>query len=468
MSFNFLNDVNKTVDQAMSILKLAPGVAQAIKECNEVLQVTFPVRIDKEIHVFTGWRAVHSSHRLPAKGGLRFASYVDQNEVEALAALMTYKCAVVDVPFGGSKGGLRIEPGKYERDDIERITRRFARELIRKDFLNPATNVPAPDMGTGQREMAWIADTYKHLVPNDINYMACVTGKPVQYSGVQGRVEATGRGVVYALREYFRHTVRDRPGNIKGKLAGKTVTIQGLGNVGYHAALLLEEEDDAKIVCVVEHDGMLYKKNGISIRKLHQHRIKHKTMRGFPGSTFDKNGAKGLEVPCDILIPAALEGQITEKNADRIQAKLIIEAANGPLSFKASRMLEDKGIAIIPDIYANAGGVIVSYFEWVRNISHMRFGRMERRHAEQRDEQMLHLMHNLAGRNLSEKTMKSMARGAGELDLVRSGLDDSMRIGFQNMLEVYNKNDDIPDLRMAAFSIAIDKVSRSYLDIGVY
>src|SRR3990172_5425995 len=204
-SLSFSQCVNLMADRAFQVLNMDPGVATAIKSCDSIIQVNFPVNIRGRIEVFTGWRATHSTHRLPAKGGIRYATMVDQDEVEALAALMTYKCAIVDVPFGGSKGGLAIDPSRYSREEMQLITRRFARELIEKGFLSPATNVPAPDMGTGEREMAWIADTYKQLHPEDINYSACVTGNPLVRGGVRGRMEATGRGVVYVIREFFRH-----------------------------------------------------------------------------------------------------------------------------------------------------------------------------------------------------------------------------------------------------------------------
>ncbi|MCK5263943.1 MAG: Glu/Leu/Phe/Val dehydrogenase, partial [Gammaproteobacteria bacterium] len=348
--------------------------ATAIKACNSVLQVQFPVKIRGKIEVFTGWRATHSSHRLPSKGGIRFATYACQDEVEALAALMTYKCAIVDVPFGGSKGALLIDPSLYDRDEMEMITRRFAHELIRKGFLSPSTNVPAPDVGTGQREMAWIADTYKHLHPEDINYVACVTGKPLHHGGIQGRVEATGRGVQYAVREFFRQAEDVKTANMQGSLQGKTCIIQGLGNVGYHAAKFLSEEDAVIVTAVIERDGALINDEGINIEDLHQHISEHGSINNFPGAKLEENGSAVLEKECDILIPAALESQITLENADRIQAKLIVEAANGPITYGADEILNKKGIIIIPDAYANAGGVTVSYFEWIRNISHIRMG----------------------------------------------------------------------------------------------
>jgi len=419
---SFRESVNLMVDRAIAVIGLEPGVAQAIKSCNAVLQVKFPVKIRGKLEVFTGWRATHSTHRLPSKGGLRYAPYANQNEVEALAALMTYKCAIVDVPFGGSKGALLIDPNAYDRDELELITRRFALELIRKGFLSPATNVPAPDIGTGQREMAWIADTYKHLNPDDINYIACVTGKPVHHGGIDGRVEATERGVQYAIEEFFRHSDDVKKANMKGSLDGKTCVIQGLGNVGYHAAKFLSEE----------------------------------------------NGAKVLEKKCDILIPAALESQITLANADRLKAKLIVEAANGPITFGADNILNAKGIIIIPDAYANAGGVTVSYFEWIRNISHIRFGRMERRHDEVKGKQRAKIFEEVLVNPLSERLQKKISTGASELDLVRSGLDNTMRLAYQEIRNTMETEDKIEDLRTATYVTSVRKIARSYVDVGVF
>ena len=464
----FRESVDLMVDRAISVMGLDEGTATAIKSCNSVLQVKFPVKIRGKIETFTGWRATHSTHRLPSKGGIRYAPYADQDEVEALASLMTYKCALVDVPFGGSKGALLIDPSQYERDELEMITRRFAHELIRKGFLSPSTNVPAPDVGTGQREMAWIADTYKHLHPEDINYIACVTGKPLHHGGIQGRVEATGRGVQYALREFFRHPEDVKAADMLGTLNGKTCVIQGLGNVGYHAAKFLSEEDGVLITAVIERDGALINDQGINIEDLYNHIIDHGSITNFPGATLEVNGAAVLEKECDILMPAALERQITLENADRIQAKLIIEAANGPLTYGADELLNKKGTIIIPDAYANAGGVTVSYFEWIRNISHIRLGRIQKRHDETQGLQMAAMLEELTGAKVSETFRKAVGHGADELDLVRSGLDDTMRTAYQQIRETLMSNDNVHDFRTASYVTSITKIARSYLDIGIY
>lgn len=464
----FRESVNLMVDRAISAVGLDEGTANAIKACNEVLQVQFPVKIRGKIEVFTGWRATHSTHRLPAKGGIRYASYADQDEVEALAALMTYKCAIVDVPFGGSKGALCIDPALYERDELELITRRFALELVRKGFLNPSTNVPAPDIGTGQREMAWMADTYKQLHPEDINYTACVTGKPVHHGGIRGRVEATGRGVQYALREFFRHSKDVKRAGLDSGLEGQRVVIQGLGNVGYHAAKFLSEEDGVLITAIIERDGALINDAGLNVEEVYQHIIQHHGIRNFPGGTYEENGAAVLEKECDILIPAAMEGQITLDNAERIQTRLIVEAANGPVTYGADEVLNKRGVVIIPDAFANAGGVIVSYFEWIRNISHIRFGRMQRRHDEVRGHQMAAFLEEMTGASITDEMRTRIAHGADEVDLVRSGLDDSMRMGYQEISEALRESESIHDLRTAAYAVSIRKIARSYLDVGLF
>ena len=465
---SFTGSVNRMVDRAFDIIGLDPGITKAIKVCDSMVRVNFPVVIRDKIEMFTGWRAVHSSHRLPSKGGIRYAQIVNQDEVEALAALMTYKCAIVDVPFGGSKGGLLIDPAKYTREELQLITRRFARELIRKGVLSPATNVPAPDMGTGEREMAWIADTYKHLHPEDINFTACVTGKPVAHGGIRGRVEATGRGVVYCMREFFRHPTDIKEAGLDGGLGGKRIVLQGLGNVGYHAGLLLDEEDEAKIVAVIEKDGALINENGLPIRKLRQYINEHKTIKGFPDATLVEDGKRVLEMDCDILIPAAMEAQITKDNADNIKTKLIVEAANGPVTFDADEILQKKGITILPDAYVNAGGVTVSYFEWIRNLSHIRFGRMERRFDELRGQHMITAIESLTQQTAPEWIRDEIVHGADELDLVRSGLDDTMRIAYREINDTRKQNEKINDYRTAAYVVAVNKISRSYLDIGVY
>jgi len=421
---------------------------------------------------FTGYRSVHSKHMGPVEGGIRFAPSVNQDEVEALAALMTYKCALVEAPFGGSKGGLCIDPRDFDEHELEQITRRFAYELAKRDLIHPAQNVPAPDMGTGEREMAWIADQYARMNTTDINARACVTGKPINNGGIAGRIEATGRGVQYALQEFFRHPDDIAKAGLSGKLDGKRVIVQGLGNVGYHAAKFLSDEDGAKVIGIIERDGGLYNDAGMDVDAVRDWIAEHGGVKGFPDARYDEHGASLLEEDCDILVPAALEGVINLTNAHKIQAPLIIEAANGPITSGADDILRAKGTVIIPDMYANAGGVTVSYFEWVKNLSHIRFGRMQRRQEEARHQLLIDELSRLSDImgndwSLSDTFKRKYLRGADELELVRSGLDDTMRIAYQSMREVWHDREDVTDLRTAAYLVSIGKVAASYRAKGL-
>ena len=469
---SFRESVDLMFNRAVKLMDLPPGLEQKIRVCNATYTVRFGVRLRGEIQTFTGYRAVHSDHMEPVKGGIRYSEAVNQDEVEALAALMTYKCALVDAPYGGSKGGLCINPRDYEERELELITRRFAYELIKRDLINPSQNVPAPDMGTGEREMAWIADQYARMNTTDINARACVTGKPLIAGGIAGRVEATGRGVQYALQEFFREAKDVSKAQLSGTLEGKRIVVQGLGNVGYHAAKFLQTEDGARIIGIIERDGALVSKNGLDVEAVHTWISKNGGVSGFPDANFVANGAIVLEQDCDILIPAALEGVINLENAEKIKAPLIIEAANGPVTAGADDILRKNGCVIIPDMYANAGGVTVSYFEWVKNLSHIRFGRMQRRQEEARHEMVIREFENLSeamGDNwsLSPNFKKQYLRGAGELELVRSGLDDTMRSSFQSMREIWHERNDVTDLRTAAYLVSIGKVAASYQTKGL-
>ena len=469
---SFRESVDMMFNRAVALMDLPPGLEEKIRVCNATYTVRFGVRLRGKIQTFTGYRSVHSEHMEPVKGGIRFSMGVNQDEVEALAALMTYKCSLVEAPFGGSKGGLCIDPRQYDEHELELITRRFAYELIKRDLINPSQNVPAPDMGTGEREMAWIADQYARMNTTDINAKACVTGKPLNAGGIAGRVEATGRGVQYALREFFRDELGMQKAGLTGGLEGKRVVVQGLGNVGYHATKFLGEEDGCKIIGIIERDGALVDADGLNVEAVQQWISKHGGVAGYPDASFIEDGAKVLEEECDILIPAALEGVINITNADRIKAPLIIEAANGPVTAGGDEILRDKGTVIIPDMYANAGGVTVSYFEWVKNLSHIRFGRMQRRQEESRHQLVVDELERLSsdsgiGWELSPNFKDRYLRGADELELVRSGLDDTMRIAYQSMREVWHGRDDVKDLRTAAYLVSIEKVAASYRAKGL-
>ena len=462
----FLSSVNHMIDRAFGAMDLPKGLAEQIKCTNSLYRVNFPVELRGDIHVFTGWRAVHSEHRLPSKGGIRFSTLVNRDEIEALAALMSYKCAIVDVPFGGSKGGLIIDPSQWQEPELKLITKRFAYELAKKGYISPSENVPAPDIGTGEREMAWIADTYRMLYPQDLNAIACVTGKPVSQGGIAGRTEATGRGVHYALQEFFRHPDDVKAAGLAGTLAGKRVVIQGLGNVGYHAAKFLQE-DGAIIIAIAERDGALYSENGLDVEGVHEFLVRSGGVANYGEAEFMENSAKALELPCDILIPAALEGQLTAENSERVQASLIVEAANGPTTYEADQILHKRGKTILPDVFVNAGGVTVSYFEWVKNVSHIRFGRLDRRLEEARGRQIIAIVEEATGRKVPEHLATPLQSGAGELDLVRSGLDDTMRVAWNEIREVRYSRQNVPDYRTAAFVLALDKIARAYLEFGI-
>ena len=469
---SFLESVEQMYTQAADLVSIPPGLKEKIRVCNSTYVVRFGVRMRGGIHTFIGYRSVHSEHMEPVKGGIRYDLNVSQDEVEALAALMTFKCALVEVPFGGSKGGLCLNPRNYTVEELELITRRFAYELIKRDLINPSQNVPAPDMGTGEREMAWMADQYLRMKTTDINARASVTGKPLNAGGIAGRVEATGRGVQYALEEFFRHPEDAAKAGLEGTLDGKRVVVQGFGNVGYHAALFVSEDCGARVVAVIDIDGAVIDEGGLDIPALKEYVTENGSAKGFPGSKFVENGPSVLEMDCDILIPAAIEGVITSANADRIKAAVIIEAANGPVTAEADRILRQRGRVIIPDMYANAGGVTVSYFEWVKNLSHIRFGRMQRRQEEARNVLLLDEMNRLFKSSgvpvkFSDSFVDRFCQGAGELELVRSGLDDTMRLAYQSMQEVWNSRDDVTDLRTAAYIVAIERITRSYQTLGL-
>ena len=462
----FLENVEMMVKDTIDRIKIDPDISKILKTCRSVIQLKFPVKINGEIKIFHGWRAVHSNHRLPVKGGIRYSTDVNQEEIEALASLMTFKCAVVDVPFGGAKGGLLIDPKKYDEESLERITKKFARELIRRGFLSPARDVPAPDVGTSQREMGWILDAYKSLRPDDINHVACVTGKSVDHGGIKGRLEATGRGVCEALKEFFRHPAEVKKANISNSnLDDQKIIIQGFGNVGLNSAKSLFATG-AKIVGIAEKDGAIFNRKGINIIELEKYKQDKKTIVGFPNTETIDTSSDLLTYDCDILIPAALENAVTLENVDNIKAKIICEAANGPVSYRADKKLKDRGAVIIPDIYANAGGVTVSYFEWIRNISHIRMGRLQKRYEEDRGEVILRALEQLSPNKLSKDLTNQLVHGANEEDIIASGLEDTMRVSFQEILEMKSAY-NLDDYRMAAYAIALKKIEKSYLELGI-
>jgi glutamate dehydrogenase (NAD(P)+) len=468
MSTGFLDDVNAMFDRAAGGLDLPDGVAEKIRVCNATYVTRFGVHLRGRTFTFSGWRATHSTHNAPAKGGIRYATAVDQDEVEALAALMSYKCALLNLPFGGSKGALQINPADWSQDELEKITRRFAQELIRHGFLNSATNVPAPDMGTTEQTMMWITDEYRRHKPEDINGKACVTGKPLGGGGIEGRTEATGRGVQYALQALFG-SVADlaQTGFAPGSLRNRSVVVQGLGNVGYHAAKFLSQEDGCRIIAVIERDGVVRNPAGINIEALKSHLAATGGLKGFAGGVFDPDGAMALTDTCDILIPAAHESVITEANASLVRAAIIVEAANGPLTYAADRMLQERGIVILPDLFANAGGVVVSYFEWVKNLAHIPFGLMEHRYDEHASARTAGLIEKITGKTVSAEERAVFVRGRREIDLVRSGLEEMMQLAFSAISQTVQQSGGRMTLRDAAYSLAIERIANAYRAIGL-
>ena len=464
---SFRDDVYRMYDEAAAYLALPPGLSERVRSCSVLLHMRIPVRVAGDVRVFDAYRAQHSFHRRPVKGGIRFDLGVTADEVVALATLMTFKCALVNVPFGGAKGGVRIDPRAETADTLEHVTRRYTAELYWRNCIGPGVDVPAPDMGTGPREMAWIADTFVTLTPTSIDPLACVTGKPVSQGGIRGRNEATGRGVQYGIRELFRSAADVTACGLDGALEGKRVIVQGLGNVGYHAAKFLQVEDGCRIVGIIERDGALHSEAGLDVEAVAAHMRQTGSIRGFAGARLVEPGADVLTYPCDILIPAATEGQITTQNAPAIQARLVVEAANGPCTADAASILTARGITVLPDLYINAGGVTVSYFEWSKNLAHMRYGRLSRRIEQERFGGLMRAVETLSGKEFPPADWATVAQGSGEIDHVRSGLDDTMREAMAEIREARARH-GAPDLRTAAFIVAIHKVVTSNLELGTW
>jgi glutamate dehydrogenase (NAD(P)+) len=463
----FLSDVMHYYDKAASHSSLDPGILAQIRCCNSVYKVLFPVEIDGKIEVIEGIRAQHSHHKMPTKGGIRYSQQVSEDEVKALATLMTFKCAVVNVPYGGAKGGVKVNPRAHDEKTIERITRRFATELIKKNLIGPAVDVPAPDYGTSEREMAWIADTYLTFKYGDTDGLGCVTGKPVQLGGIRGRTEATGLGVFYGIREALLiKEDTDRLG-LRPGITGKTIIVQGLGNVGFHSAKFCQA-DGALIIGIAEREGGIYNAEGLDVEAVFKYRQETGSILNFPGAKNIEDSKELLETECDILIPAALENQIHAGNAAGVKAKIIAEGANGPVTREAEDILLEKGVFIIPDIYLNAGGVTVSYFEWIKNLSNVRFGRLGKRAEERSFHRLVDAIESNTGKSLTDKERDLITQGSDEIDIVRSGLEETMIVAYREIREVMRANPKINDLRTAAFLSAIEKIGKSYKVMGIF
>jgi glutamate dehydrogenase (NAD(P)+) len=465
---NFEDNVNAYFDHAAVFCNHSKGLLDQIRVCNSVYSFAFPVRFgDGSIEVVRAWRAEHSHHKLPTKGGIRYSPQVDESEVKALAALMTYKCALVDVPFGGAKGAVQIDPSRYSVEQLERITRRYTHELVRKQFIGPGIDVPAPDYGTGEREMSWIADTFGQLNTGQLEALACVTGKPVSEGGIHGRREATGRGLMFALCEACRNADDMNALGLSIGLEGKTVVVQGLGNVGFHAAKFCREQG-AVIVAFAEREGAIFNPKGLNEEEVLEHRKRTGSILKFAGAKDIARSADALELECDVLLPAALENVLTAENAPRVKAKIVLEGANGPTSPAADDVFRKKGMLVIPDVYANAGGVTVSYFEWLKNLSHVRLGRLDRRRQAATELRMLGAIELATGKKFTDSERQSMVRVTDELAIVNSGLEDTMIGAYQDIRDVLRRQPEVGDLRTAAFVTAINKVAIVYEELGIF
>lgn len=409
-----------------------------------------------------GYRAQHSTHRIPCKGGIRFADNVNLDEVMALASLMTFKCAVADVPFGGAKGGINLDPKKVSVRDLEKITRAYTVALCQKNFIGPGTDVPAPDMGTGPREMSWIKDTYQQFNPRDVDSIGCVTGKPIWSGGIRGREEATGLGVFYGIREFLKYDEVLTKTGLTAGVAGKKIVVQGFGNVGSWASRFLHE-NGAKIVAIGERDGYITNEKGLNIPELMKHFKENGTIKGYSGGQFNPSPLEVVELPCDILVPAAQEQTVNRSNADRIKAKIIAEGANGPTTPAAEEILLAKGDRIfIPDLLLNVGGVTVSYFEWLKNLAHVRFGRLNKKWEEKSKLAILDLLQRYT--QITDKEKEELVYGASEKDLVYSGLDDTMTNACAETRQTAATK--FTDYRTAAFYNAITKVAQAAEESG--
>lgn len=463
---SFIEQVNMYFEEAVKHLtKVNPAAAPAdlleyVKAPKTVIKFNMPLKRDNgKIEVIEAYRAQHSYHRVPCKGGIRYAADVDQQEVEALAALMTFKNACNDVPFGGAKGGIKINPKNYSVHELERITRRYALELSKKGFLGASIDVPAPDMGSGGREMSWIKDTYSYVYgQNDVNAAACITGKPLNQGGIDGRPEATGLGTFYGVRELMSHKeFCDQYGTTMG-LKDKTVIIQGFGNVGSWAHKFFQEEG-AIVTGIIEYNSAVYDESGLDQKDLLEYWQAKKTFAGYrKGTVYTSNPMDVMYKKCDILIPAAIEKSINKDNMTKINTTVIAEAANGPMTFAAQKYFDTKNVAVVPDLLINAGGVIVSYFEWLKGLEHVRLGRLTKGWERKSRKELGRII------GVPEEKLNKL-EGPTEKNIVYTALEEIMCTSCQNVLK-YSLEHKV-NLRVAAYAQTIAKIVQTYKEAGV-
>nr|AGC84406.1 glutamate dehydrogenase [Locusta migratoria] len=447
------------------------GILQTIRATERFLRIFFPIRRDDGTYeMIEAYCVHHSQHRLPVKGGLRYSLAISPDEVEALAMIMTFKCATVQVPFGGAKGGIRINPKCYSKLEIEKITRRYALELMKRKCLGPALYVPAPDINTGPREMSWIADTYiKSLGFDDIAALSCATGKPIDQGGINGRDGATGRGIFHALDFVIKQDEWMRFINLEPDWACKRFIIQGFGNVGKSCATSVVAAG-AKVIGIQECDHALWNEKGIDIEDLLEYMDEHDTIKGYPNAQAAENVTFK---ECDILVLAAVEKIITCKNANEIRAKIVCEGANGPITPAADKILQDRKILVLPDIFCSAGGVTVSYFEFLKNINHVSFGRL---HFKYETDSYIQLMQSVelslrrckieCEINPTEQFRKRLCEPS-EKDIVDAGLKYTIERAGIETLRTASELQLCLDVRTAAYCNAIEKIFRTYDNAGL-
>ncbi|CAH0716631.1 unnamed protein product, partial [Brenthis ino] len=452
------------------------GILKVMGSCNSSLQFEFPLqRKNGDYEIIHGYRSQHSVHRLPCKGGIRFSDQVNLEEVKALAALMTYKCACCNIPFGGAKGGKKgvaINPRKFTVAELQRITRRYTLELAKKNYIGAGIDVPAPDINTSGREMSWIVDTYiKTLGYHDINAAACVTGKPINGGGIHGRIEATGRGVFLTIStfihdEYWMKLIDLQPG-----FKDKTAIIQGFGNVGSYTAIYLEEHG-VKVIGVLESDCNLKNPDGINTKDLLQYKTKNKgSAKGFSGAS--ETGPEIMFEKHDILVVAAMEKTLTQDNANKLNCKIIAEGANGPTTPAADVILRKKKVLVLPDLLANAGGVTVSYFEFLKNLNHVSFGKLNIKFWRDSNTALLDSVEqslkkaNICAKISPTPIFQSLMSGASEELIVNSGLEFTMENSCRNVKRSAMQHNLDLDLRTAAYITAIEKIFVTYDEHGL-